>query len=216
MGKPILIEDLGMIYPTEKSKKKAHFAVFECPYCHTNFKASINAINRIQKSCGCLKKNSPAKTHGMSDDLIYHVWERIKRRCNNKNNKDFVDYGGRGIIVCEEWKNNFMSFYNWAIVHGYKRGLYIDRINVDGNYCPENCRWVDSFLNAQNRRPINKTNKSGYCGIFKTKYGRWMSSITNKKERYYLGTFDTGELAARIRNDMIIKNGWNHPLNIIP
>ena len=75
----------------------------------------------------------------------------MKRRCYNKNNKDYGRYGGRGIVMCDEWKNDFMSFYSWAINNGYRDDLTIDRINNDGIYEPDNCKWVTMKEQAQNR-----------------------------------------------------------------
>ena len=76
----------------------------------------------------------------------------MKERCNNKNNKSYKNYGGRGIKVCKEWSENFMSFYNWSINNGYKEGLTIDRINNDGNYEPSNCRWITRKEQNRNYR----------------------------------------------------------------
>ena len=109
------------------------------------------------KSCGCLKQektienNKNKTTHGKSKTKLYNVWFDIKRRCYNPKRENYKDYGGRGIKVCDEWKNNFEKFYNWANENGYKEGLSIDRIDVNGDYEPKNCRWVDNYAQANNK-----------------------------------------------------------------
>ena len=76
----------------------------------------------------------------------------MKQRCSNPNHKSYHNYGGRGIIVCDEWKNNYQAFYDWSMNNGYKEGLSIDRINNNGNYEPSNCRWTDKITQNNNTR----------------------------------------------------------------
>lgn len=89
---------------------------------------------------------------GESKTHLYGVWLQIRNRCMKESNPHYMDYGGRGISVCKSWSNSYESFRNWALSSGYKQGLSIDRINNDGNYEPDNCRWVDSVAQANNRR----------------------------------------------------------------
>lgn len=104
------------------------------------------------KSCGCLRKEVLNKTtHGSSYSRLYNIWASIKKRCENKNNKDFYRYGGRGIKLFSNW-HQFESFRDWALTNGYNDNLTIDRIDTNKNYEPSNCRWVTAKDQAQNRR----------------------------------------------------------------
>lgn len=114
-------------------------------------------------SCGCYHREVARKTakirfstHGKSKDLIYFVWISMKNRCYSTNVKDYPNYGGRGITVCPEWKNDFMAFYNWAVENGYNKGLILDRYpnNKTGNYEPSNCRWATPLSSARNTRKV--------------------------------------------------------------
>ncbi|EQK46950.1 hypothetical protein LPC27_03930 [Paraclostridium bifermentans] len=82
---------------------------------------------------------------------LYNTWLNIKQRCNNPKNPRYKNYGGRGIEVCEEWANNFISFKNWAIKNNYNDNLTIDRVDVNGNYEPSNCRWISNKTQQNNR-----------------------------------------------------------------
>lgn len=93
--------------------------------------------------------------HGMSKHPLYSVRKGMISRTTNPNYEHFSEYGGRGIKVCKEWMEKPSSFFNWALSNGYKRGLSIDRIDVNGNYCPENCRWVTQKEQTRNTRRNN-------------------------------------------------------------
>lgn len=115
--------------------------------------------NGTIRSCGCAGTEATikrCKTHGMSGTPIHRTWANMIQRCTNPKRAEFKYYGERGICVCEEWRNSFVAFYEWAISNGYAEGLSIDRIDVNGNYCPENCRWVDMKTQQNNRRNNRK------------------------------------------------------------
>lgn len=111
------------------------------------------------KSCGCLRNNNIAqvnKTHGKSHTRLYNVWAGMRQRCNDPEHKSYKNYGGRGISVCEEW-NDYEIFEKWAYENGYNPAAdysdcTLDRIDVNGNYSPQNCRWTDAKTQASNKR----------------------------------------------------------------
>lgn len=116
------------------------------------------------KSCGCAQRESVIKRnykHGLSDTRICSIWRDIRRRCNDKTRERYYKhYGARGIKVCDEWDNpddGFMNFYNWSMANGYKDDLTIERIDVNGNYCPENCKWIPLKEQAWNKTTTIKT-----------------------------------------------------------
>ena len=136
------------------------------------------------------------KTHGQRQTRIYGIYTNMKSRCNNKNMSEYHCYGGRGIKVCEEWQKEPQAFIQWALNNGYKEGLSIDRINVNGNYEPDNCRWTDSETQCLNQR-IRKDNKTGYKGIYYSK-GVYRVQIRRNKERYYFGSYKTLPEAVKV------------------
>lgn len=116
------------------------------------------------KSCGCLsrelviKRNISGFKYNARNNRLYRIYYGMKTRCYNPNESTYHRYGGRGILICNEWLNSFEAFQEWALSHGYKNNLSIDRINNDGNYEPSNCRWATAKEQANNRS-INKKNK---------------------------------------------------------
>lgn len=110
------------------------------------------------RSCGCIHRESLAErntSHGHTKERLYRVWKGMKARCFIKSHKSYPRYGGRGITVCDEWNNDYLAFRTWAFANGYDpNSAYmqctIDRINHDGNYCPENCRFVGNIVQANN------------------------------------------------------------------
>lgn len=115
-----------------------------------------NALMRgLTVSCGCYHKEDVAKrqtTHGESKTKLFREWQYMKRRCYQKTYKFYSYYGGRGISVDEKWVSSYLVFKEWAISHGYQEGLTLDRIDTNGNYTPDNCRWVTRKIQMSNTR----------------------------------------------------------------
>lgn len=154
---------LSVIKRVENSKHHASQWLCMCD-CGKEVIRSSNSLRTGHSiSCGCARKESTRKwleryntKHGMARSRLYVVWSGMKGRTTNPNNTRYADYGGRGIKVCKEWLD-FATFQKWAIENGYdEHAKYgdctLDRINVDGNYEPTNCRWVNLVVQARNKR----------------------------------------------------------------
>ena len=137
--------------------------------------------NGHTQSCGCIHKEGLSNlraTHRESHTRLYNIWKSIKARCYNSNNHAYDRYGGRGIVMCDEWKHNYVSFRDWALDNGYDNSLSIDRIDVNGIYSPQNCRWADDYMQANNKRDNHNIEINGevktmkeWCDHFGTRYG---------------------------------------------
>lgn len=133
------------------------FPMWRCK-CDCGNEVIVNASSLkkgLTQSCGCLRKEKTASknlSHGESDSRLYRIYKGMKSRCYNPNDTTYHNYGARGISVCEGWIQDFTSFRNWSLENGYAEDLSIDRIDNDGDYCPENCRWTDVFTQVNNSR----------------------------------------------------------------
>lgn len=139
------------------------------------------------KSCGCsAKDNKSLYKHGLSQTRIHYIWRAMKDRCYNPNNSHYYLYGGRGITICNEWLNDFMSFYNWSMNNGYSENLTIDRIENDKSYSPNNCRWATDIVQSNNKRNNKLFTHNGeskslaeWCRIFGIKYTTVQSRLNH-------------------------------------
>ena len=162
---------IGILPKSERigsvSAKKREQVLCECECGNTTVICLSNFVSGRTKSCGCLRQDA-ARANGTTHGLIrhkrgenapklYYVYAAMKQRCFNPQNANYKNYGGRGITVCDEWANDYKAFHDWAMANGYNENAArgectLDRIDTDGNYEPDNCRWVSMKEQAKNTR----------------------------------------------------------------
>jgi hypothetical protein len=183
-GRLTVVEYLG--------KNKYTRTIWKCK-CDCGGSAICTANNLTRnnsKSCGCIAREAVIQRnykHGKYGTSLYITWYGMKARCLNKNNPAFNDYGGRGITICNEWIGSFESFYNWAIGNGYKEGLTIDRIDVNGNYEPDNCRWTTMEIQQNNRRDNRIMTIDGFTASLADICRKYNVKYKKVWKRLYLG-----------------------------
>ena len=149
-----------------------------------------------------------------SKSRICNIWSKMKQRCFNKKNKSYDEYGGRGISICEKWKDNHKNFKEWALKNGYRNDLSIDRINPNGNYEPSNCRWTTNAVQQRNTRLLRKSNKTGFRGVsFEHFTNKFRCGISVNGVTKQLGRFDSAIDAAMAYDKYVIENNLEHTKN---
>ena len=147
-----LIKKLGT--KLNKNGSKISYGEFLCPFDNKIVERPLSN-GKKQISCGCVHQELSAKSrtkHGEAGTRLYRTWASMKYRCLNSKDKGYLNYGGRGIMVCPEWVNDYIKFKNWALNNGYQEGLEIDRRDNNLGYSPENCRWVTKTEQNRNQR----------------------------------------------------------------
>ena len=181
-------------------EKKRGYCLTTCD-CGKEKRASrSDLVTGHVKSCGCYNSELSTKrktTHGLHDTREYGIWSKMKNRCSNVKDKNYHNYGGRGIKVCARWQNSFENFY--ADMGPSEKHLSIDRIDNDKGYSKDNCRWATMIQQANNRRPAKQResypNKLGFRGVFKTT-ASFGFAINRKNKRISKQGFKTARDAA--------------------
>lgn len=193
----------GRLTVIGKTPDKHHYWNCICDCGNAKSIAQSSLVHGVSRSCGCYRKEKMKEsktTHGLSSERrLHNIWSKMKRRCKGTDKVASPYYHDRGITYCKDW-NDFENFYNWSIENGYSEELTLDRIDNDGDYRPENCRWVDMKVQSRNRRgnriiTIDGVSKclSEWCEIYDIK-------VSTVKSRLYRGMGEIEALTKPLRS----------------
>ena len=187
--------------------------IITCKACKEDFEVPFWKSKGHTTRCPNCRQN-----HKQTNTRLYQIWENMKQRCYNPNNTSYALYGGLGIIIQEDWKNDFTKFHIWAHENGYREHLTIDRKDGSKGYFSDNCRWVTQTIQSRNVKQVSKNNSTGYKGVFIKKDGRkkkFSSKITVNYKEINLGNYYSITEAAQAYNNYVVANNLEHTLNII-
>lgn len=220
-----VIGNNGLIYKSEAYPDGSiRRGVFVCIGCNKDFTTRICdvASGRTSKCKPC--SIDQQNIHGVSGTKLYSIWGDMQGRCNIRTNVSYKNYGARGITVCKEWLNDPKCFYDWGIARLQEEGyteqdlgwggskLSIDRIDVDGNYSPSNCRFATASLQSRNTRVVSAVNVSGYRGMIHTN-GKFTATIKVSGPPIKISIHDTRWAAAQSYDKYVIDNKLEHSTN---
>lgn len=214
-AKPNLVGSIfgELLVLSETNKRQSGKVLWLCECkCGSMVLVSTNNLNSGgSTSCGCLRLESITK-HGLHGSGIYKVWASMKHRCSSKNSSSWEDYGGRGITYCSSWEL-FENFYN-DMGDTYREGLSIGRVDNDGPYCKENCRWETPLEQIFNRR-VNKNKLSKYRGVtLDRRANKYVARVTlSGRKCKYLGSYESEIEAAKVYDEYVIDNNLPNKLN---
>jgi hypothetical protein len=193
-------ERLIVVNLKEKGKSKIWNCVCDCG--NHIIVTTSHLLSGHTQSCGCKNRDNTINRnikHGMclKSRRLYGIWHAMKQRCFDKSQRSYPQYGGRGITICNEWLGDIRIFFDWAMSHGYADNLSIDRIDVNGHYCPENCRWVSTGEQARNKTSNIKITFNGTTRVLSD----WAK----------IKGIDKSTLANRIKKGWSIEKALNNP-----
>lgn len=200
----------GYVEILEKTdKRKRGYIVYKCK-CYNCGKIVEKTLEHLQTrknkgynnmTCGCFDKHyNNFYKNGLSNTRLRHIYDNMKSRCYNKNNKSYKYYGGKNVTICDEWLKDFEFFYNWAINNGYQENLTIDRIDTNGNYEPNNCRWVNFREQISNR-----------TNTIKLKYKNQIKPLSEWAKEYNI---EISTLRTRISRGWCIERALNEKTHL--
>ncbi len=205
-----IVREDGIDFPSKNSKIKRRMVIVKCNFCNDEWRIPHSQV-KTSKTGRCRKcyqtKHNQCNRGSVTRE--YFTWQSMKKRCYDINDKHYMDYGGRGIVVCDKWKNDFQEFYNDM---GKKpKGLTIERIDNNGNYEPTNCKWATQQEQIHNKRK-RKGTQSIYRGVSYRTSG-WRSRIGINGKTINIGSFKTEIEAARAFDRYILENNLPHKRN---